>query len=99
MSKIIFEINYDIFPEKREDYLELIGTLRDQIRSSSNKNFSVYENKKGSNNFSEIYLCESEEEYESIDDNQDDSTVELTERLFKEFIKSEKVTYFTKFEI
>lgn len=99
MPKIIFEINYDIFPEKREDYLELIETLRNKITSSSNKNFSVYENKRGSNNFSEIYNCESEEEYESIDDNQDESTVELTERLFKEFIKSGKVTYYTKYEI
>lgn len=99
MPKIIFEINYDIKPAKREDYLQLIGTLKNKITSSSNKNFSVYENKKGSNNFSEIYLCESEEEYESIDDNQDESTVEITERLFTEFIKDGKVTYYTKYEL
>lgn len=99
MPKIIFEINYDIKPDKREDYLELIQSLKNKITSSSNKNFSVYENKKGSNNFSEIYLCESEEEYESIDDNQDESTVEITERLFTEFIKDGKCTYYTKYEL
>ena len=99
MPKIVFEINYDVIPAKREDYLELIQKLKGKIQSSSNKNYSVYENKRGSNNFSEIYLCESEEEYESIDDNQDESTVEITERLFTEFIKDGKVTYYTKYEL
>jgi quinol monooxygenase YgiN len=99
MSKIIFEINYDIHPEKRDDYLNTIKELKGKIRENSNKNYSVYENKKLTNNFSEIFVCESLDEYESIEDNQDDVTIELTEKLYKDFIKNKKVSYTTMYEI
>jgi len=34
MAKIIFEINYNIYPEKRSDYLKTIGELKQNILSS-----------------------------------------------------------------
>jgi quinol monooxygenase YgiN len=99
MPKIIFEINYNINPEKRGEYLSTVADLRRSITESSNNNYSVYENKKKPNNFSEIYICENEEEFDAIEDNQTDETIELTQRLFDNFIKDNKVNYTTKYEV
>ncbi|MEO8447585.1 MAG: hypothetical protein ABI528_08830 [bacterium] len=99
MSKIIFEINYNIHPEKRDDYLTTINDLRRSISESSDNNYSVYENKKVPNNFTEMYICNSEEEFDTIEDDQSDETIELTQQLFDNFIKDNKVNYSTKYEV
>lgn len=99
MSKIIFEINYNINPEKREEYLTTISELRKCIKENTNNNYSVFENRKSPNNFSEMYICENEEEFEAIEDNQSDEVMELTQKLFNDFIKNNKVTYTTKYEV
>lgn len=99
MPKIIFEINYNIHPEKREDYLQTIGDLKKNILDSSGTNYSVYENKKTKNNFSEIYVCENEEDFDSLEDNQSEEVINLTQKLFDEFIKDRKVVYTTKYEV
>lgn len=99
MSKIIFEINYFIHPEKRDEYLQAIDNLKRNIRETSGCDYSVYENKKNSNNFIEIFICESEEEFDEIEDNQSEEAVQLTQRLFNDFIKDKKVTYTTMYEV
>lgn len=99
MPKIIFEINYNIHPEKREEYLLTIGDLKKNILESSKTSYSVYENKKTKNNFSEIFVCENEEEFESLEDNQSEDVISLTQKLFDEFIKDRKVVYSTKYEV
>jgi len=99
MPKIIFEINYNIHPEKREEYLQTIDDLKRSISETSECDYSVYENKKNSNNFIEVFTCGSEEEFDEIEDNQSEEAVELTQRLFEDFIKDKKVTYTTMYEI
>lgn len=99
MAKILFQINYDVKPEKRDDYLLAIKELQRHIRESSNKNYLVLEDKNKKNNFTELYICENEEEYESIEDNMDDKTFELTKRLFNDFIAGSKPSYFTFYEV
>ncbi len=99
MAKIIFEINYNIDPKKRKEYLSTISELRKDIHQTSKNNYSVYENKKTPNNFTEMYICESEEEFDEIEDNQSEETIELTQKLFNEFIKDNKVNYSTKYEV
>lgn len=99
MPKIIFEINYNIHPEKRNDYLQTMGELRKNITETAKSNYSVFENKKSRNNFSEIYICENEEEFDELEDNQSEVSVELTQKLFDDFIVDRKVTYTTKYEI
>ncbi len=99
MPKIILELNYSIYPEKREEYLEIAKKMTEIIQSTSTKNYSIYENKKVSNNFSEIYLCASEIEFEAIDDNENDEVTALTDKLFQSFIVDKKVTYSTKYEL
>lgn len=99
MPKILFEINYNVKPEKREDYLNTIGELKGLIRSNSANNYSVFESKKDSNNFSEIYICENEDDFDKLEDNQDEKVMELTEKLFTDYIQDGKVVYNTRYEI
>lgn len=99
MPKIIFEINYNIYPEKRDQYLSTISDLKKNINSSSNNNYSVFENKKIKNNFTEMYICENEDEFDALEDNQSEETIELTQKLFNDFITDNKVNYTTKYEV
>jgi quinol monooxygenase YgiN len=99
MSRIIFEINYDITPDKREDYLSIIKELESHIRTNSNKNYMVVEDKNKKNNFTEIYICENEDEYENLENDTDERTFELTNKLFSEYILNKKANYSTFYEI
>lgn len=99
MSKIIFEINYNIYPEKRDDYLRTIADLKSSINENSNNSYSVYENKKTPNNFTELYICQNQEEFDAMEDNQSEQTIELTQKLFDDFIKDKKVSYTTMYEV
>lgn len=99
MPKILFEINYNIFPEKREEYIKTINELKESQKETSNISYSVYESKKVSNNFTEMYICDNEEDFDSLEDNQSERTMELTQRLFDEFVKDKKVVYSTKYEV
>lgn len=99
MSRIIFEINYDIVPEKRDEYLLAIKELREHIRNNSHKNYLVVEDKSRKNNFTELYICENESEYESLEDNTDDRAFELTNKLFSEYVVDKKAKYSTYYEI
>lgn len=99
MPKIIFEINYSIYPEKREAYLETIREIKNNINGSMDSSYSVFESKKNPNNFTEIFHCENEDEIDSIEDNQSEETKELISRLFDEYIQDKKVLYSTKYEV
>ena len=99
MPKIIFEINYNILPEKREQYLNMINDLRKSIKETSGNNYSVFENKKLKNNFTEMYICENDEEFDSLEDNQSEETIELTQKIYNDLIKDQKVIYTTKYEV
>ena len=99
MSKIIFEINYNIHPEKRDEYLNTIRELKESMKDSSTGSYSIYEDKKKPNNFTEMYICGSEDELDALEDNQSEETVQLTQKLFDEFIKDKKVLYTTKYEV
>ena len=99
MPRIIFQINYDIDPDKREDYLTTIKELQTHILENSNKNYMIVEDKNKKNNFTEIYICENEEEYENLENDTDDMTFELTNKLFSDYVIDKKANYSTFYEI
>jgi hypothetical protein len=99
MPRIIFQINYDIDPDKREDYLTTIKELQTHILENSNKNYMIVEDKNKKNNFTEIYICENDEEYENLENDTDDKTFELTNKLFSEYVIDKKANYSTFYEI
>ncbi|HEX2788397.1 MAG TPA: hypothetical protein VHP32_10870 [Ignavibacteria bacterium] len=97
MGKVIFEINYSIIPEKRSDYMGIINDLKD-INEQCGISYSAFENKKNSNNFSEIYFCNSEEDFDSLEDRQDEKVLELNDKI-NNLVKDKKITYSTKYEL
>jgi hypothetical protein len=99
MAKIVFQISYDIIPEKREDYLNTIKKLQSHLIQNSGKNYMVLEDKNKKNHFSEMYICANEDEYENLENETDEITFELTNQIFSSFVADQKANYSTHFEI
>ncbi|MFQ5799320.1 MAG: hypothetical protein ACE5H0_11625 [Bacteroidota bacterium] len=98
MPRVILTITYEIHLEKREDFLALVKEMKEHFTGALRKNYSVFELKGKKNVFTEMFLCESLEEYENLEENQDDRTQDLVTRLFDEFVKSGKAKYVTLIE-
>jgi antibiotic biosynthesis monooxygenase (ABM) superfamily enzyme len=98
MSKILFTISYEINPEKREEYLQLAQEIKQHFVGTKGKNYTIYEQKGKKNSFTEIFLCNSMEEYETLEDDQDETTEELVNRL-EGFLVNGKMKYTTLIEL
>ena len=81
MAKIIFTISYEIKPEKREEYLSLAKDMKSHLNDSKGKDYNIYEQKNRKNNFSEVFVCSSMEEFDQLEDDQDEKTEQLVSRL------------------
>lgn len=81
MPRVMFTISYNIKPEHRENYLNLINELRHHLTTVAKKNYLVFEGKGKRNHYMEVYFFQNEEEFEALDDNQDEHTQELLSRL------------------
>lgn len=99
MAKILFEVNYSIYPGKREGYLQLIQELKSYIKETTQKEYFIYEDLKKNNNFSEIIFFESNEEFDNFEDMQDDTIKELMNKITNEYVIDKKVGYVTKEEV
>ena len=99
MAKIVFQISYDIIPEKREEYLDTVKKLQAHLIHNSGKNYMVLEDKNKKNHFSEMYICANEDEYENLENETDETTFELTNRIFSTFVADGKASYSTQYEI
>ena len=72
MSKVIFSIQYELNPEKREEYFRTIRELKNLLKADGLESYSVFEAKGKQNNFQEQYTFESMEAFENFDDNTDE---------------------------
>lgn len=75
MSKVLLEINYEVQPAKREEYLKLINELKSGYENSEIAKLEVFEVQGSPNNFMEIYTYGSEEAFQNADDSAFDETV------------------------
>ena len=96
MSKILFEVNYNIYPGKREGYLNAINELKSYIKEITQKDYFIYEDQKKKNNFSEIIFFESNDEFDNFEDAQDDKIKEMMTNIINTFVMEKKVNYITK---
>lgn len=99
MSKVIFMISYSIREEKRDEYLETIEALKNYLVHERKKNYSVYESMTKPNTFNEVYICDSMEEYDALEDDADDITDQLINRIVDEFVKDGKTEYRSLIEV
>lgn len=99
MAKVIFEVNYNVIPEKREDYIEAIRELKELIKEKSINDYLVLEtkNRNQSNNFTEIFICEDEDQLGIIEE--DENISDKVNSIMENFIVEGKATYSTKIEI
>lgn len=72
MSKVLFSIQYEILPEKREEYLKVIRELKNLLKAEGLESYNVYEAKGKTNSFQELYTFLSMENYEAFDDLNDE---------------------------
>ncbi len=99
MSKILFQINYDVYPEKREDYLVSAKELETYMNSKTDHKYMVVEDKNKKNSFTEVYILRDEAEFEGMEDEMDDTIYGLTTRILKEFVVDGKTRYSTHYGI
>jgi L-rhamnose mutarotase len=98
MSKVMFTITYSIHPEKREEYLKLIAEMKDHLINVGKKNYSVYEVKGKKNQFTEMFVTDTMEEFDALEDNQDEKTHELVSKL-EEYVANGGMRYTTLVEV
>lgn len=99
MARILFEINYEIDPAKREDYLAAVSELKSHISKTTNHNYLVVEDKNKPNSFTEIYICADEAEFDGLEDEMDDTIYGLTTKIASEYVSGGKTNYSTFFEL
>ena len=81
MPKVILQISYDIDPKRREEYLSLTIELKRHLIEVRRKNYSIFEMKGKKNSFVEQFMCGSIEEYEALEDDIDEMTENLVNKL------------------
>lgn len=72
MSKVLFSIQYEINPERREEFFRVIKELKNLMKAEGLLSYELYEVKGKPNNFQEQYSFSSPEAYEAFDDNNDE---------------------------
>lgn len=98
MSKVLFSIKYEIIPDKRENYLDLIRELKTLIKADGLESYAVFELKGKANHFEELYVFESREAYEEFDDDPNERVNILMNKL-TDMIVQQSTQYSTLFEI
>lgn len=98
MPKVIFTVQYEIKPEKRDEYLNSIKELKLLVKPEGMESYSLYEIKGKPNNFQEIYVFSSEEAYDSFEDSFDERTNLLLSKITEMTVKQSS-KYLTLVEV
>jgi hypothetical protein len=98
MPNVTLQISYEISPSKRDEYLSLTKELKNHFVNERKKNYRIYEVKGKKNSFVEEFLCNSMEEYEALEDDMDENSEKLVNRL-ETILSDRKAKYTTLVEI
>ena len=98
MPRVIFSISYPVKADSRDEYLGTIKALKEHLTKTRKKDYSVYEQRNKANHFSEVYICKDKEEYDMLEDEEDDLSNELIDRIVNDYIQDGKVEYRTLIE-
>ena len=97
MPIVVLQISYEIQPEKRGEYLVLAKEMKTHFAVERKKNYRVFEVKGKKNSFVEEFTCNSMEEYEALEDDMNESSEKLVNRL-ETLVKGGKTRYTTLVE-
>jgi hypothetical protein len=81
MSKVLFSIQYEIVPEKRDEYLKVIKELKNLLKAEGLESYVVYEVKGKAISFQELYTFTNLEAYEAFDDMNDERINILVDKI------------------
>lgn len=81
MSKVLFTIQYEIVPEKRDEYLRVIKELKNLLKADGLESYTVYEVKGKTISFQELYTFTNMEAYEVFDDMNDERINILVDKI------------------
>jgi len=81
MSKVLFSIQYEIVPEKRDEYLKVVKELKNLLKAEGLESYEVYEAKSKVVSFQELYTFSSMEAYEAFDDMNDERINILVDKI------------------
>lgn len=98
MAKVIFSIQYDIIPSKRDDYLNIMRELKSLVKADGLESYTLYEKKNKNNSFEEVYVFSSNEAFEAFDDNQNERIDILMSKL-SDLIEDNSTKYTTMHEV
>jgi quinol monooxygenase YgiN len=98
MGKVVFSKSYDIIPEKRDEYLDVVRELKSIIKADGLESYSVYEKKSKENSFNEIYIYESIDAWEDSDEIHNERVDILMTKL-SDLVKEKSTQYSTLFEV
>lgn len=99
MSRILFQINYDVHPDKRDEYLSAVKELESYMKSHTDHNYMVVEDKSKKNNFTEVYILRDDAEFDGMEDEMDDTIYGLTTKILSQYVVDGKTKYSTQYEI
>lgn len=98
MSRVIFSIRYNIIPERREEYLDVVRELKNLVKADGLESYSVFEQKNKANCFEEIYVFSDQKAYEDFDDNENER-IDLLMTKLSDMIKEQSTQYTTLIEV
>jgi hypothetical protein len=93
----MFTITYAVKPDLRDAYLEHARQMKEHFTTVGKKNYSVFETRGKKNQFTEVFITNSVEEYDTLEDNQDERTEALIGKL-DDFIDENGMKYSTLLE-
>lgn len=98
MAKVIFNIQYEINSDKRDEYFGVVKELKNLLKAEGLEDYSVYEVKGKPNQFQEVYTFSSPESYDQFEDDQDERINILINKL-NGFTKENSTKYITLNEV
>lgn len=98
MAKVIFSIQYDINPARREEYLDIVRELKNLLKFDGLEKYQVYEVKGKGSSFQELYEFATKEAYEAFDDDQNERLNILINKL-SDLTVENSTKYSTLFEL
>ncbi len=81
MAKVMFTISYEIKPDMRDAYVALAKAMREHLAGAKGKDYKIFEQKGKKNSFSEVFICNSMEEFDRLEDDHDETTEQLVQQL------------------
>lgn len=98
MSKVLFSIQYEILPEKRDEYIKIIRELKNLLKADGLESYNVFEVKGKPNSFQEQYAFTSMEAYEAFDDETNEQVNILIDKI-NEIAVDKSTKYTTLIEV